>query len=241
MRTGRGRGPRVAGGRSAANRPRARGRAAEREDAPRHAGRPVGATGDRTRERLIQKGLQTFAELGFAGASVRDIARKARIRVSSLYHYFSSKEALYQAVQDRVQEQLRELMLGVMGQGLDLRGMAREAVGRLFDFFLANPAYVQLGYRAHLEGAGATESFRRVTDRWLGLMEGLMKPAELQGVLKPVDPALFLVTVDALVHWHTASDAFYRGFLGKGLDDPEIARRVRDHLIQMVLRMVGLE
>ena len=68
-----------------------------------------------------------------------------------------------------------------------------------------------------------------------------MKPAELQGVMKPIDAALFLITVDALLHWHLASDAFYRGFFGKGLDDPGTAARVRDHLIQMVLRGVGLD
>ena len=227
--------------RPAASPPPSPRRRADADDAPRHAGRPAGQTGDRTRERLIQKGLEAFAALGFAGTSVREIARRSRIRVSSLYHYFASKDALYQAVQERVQEQLRELMLGVMGEGLDLRAQAREMVGRLFDFYRENPAYVQLGHRIHLEGVGATESARRVTDRWLGLMEGLMKPAELQGIMKPVDPALFMVTVDALVHWHTTSDAFYRGFLGKGLEDAEIADRVREHLIQMVLRAVGLE
>jgi AcrR family transcriptional regulator len=210
------------------------------DEARRLPGRPAGATGDRTRARLVEKGLETFAELGFAGASVRDIARKARIRVATLYHYFPSKGALYQEVQDKVQSELRELTLSVMAEGLDLRTMAREAVGRLFDFYLANPAYVRLGLRSHLEGVNALDGSRRVTDRWLGLMEGLMKPAELQGIMKPVDPALYLVTVDALVHWHTASDAFYRGFLGKGLDDPEMAQRVREHLIEMVLRTSGL-
>jgi hypothetical protein len=132
-----------------------------------------------------------------------------------------------------MQEQLRELTLSVMSKGLDLREMARETVGRLFDFYLAHPAYVRLGYRLRLEGKAAGEGYRRVTDRWVGLMEGLMKPAELQGITKPVDPALYLVTVDALVHWHTTSD--------KGLDDPEMARRVREHVVQMVLRTAGLE
>ena len=167
--------------RPAASPPPSPRRRADADDAPRHAGRPAGQTGDRTRERLIQKGLEAFAALGFAGTSVREIARRSRIRVSSLYHYFASKDALYQAVQERVQEQLRELMLGVMGEGLDLRAQAREMVGRLFDFYRENPAYVQLGHRIHLEGVGATESYRRVPDPWLGRMEGLMKPAELPG------------------------------------------------------------
>ena len=207
----------------------------------RSPGRPPGGSGDRTRELIIGRSIETFAALGFAGTSVRDIARKARLRVSSLYHYFPSKEALYHAVQERIQQELRELTLSVMSRGLDLREMAREAVGQLFDFYLTRPAYVQLGYRMHLEGGGTGEGYRRVVDRWLGLMEGLMKPAEIQGVMKPLDPALFLVTVDGLVHWHLVSNAFYRGFVGTGLDDPDTAARVREHLIQMVLRTAGLD
>ena len=62
----------------------------------RRPGRPVGASGDRTRERVLAAAVATFARQGLAGTSVRDIARQARIRVSTLYHYFRSKEALYQ-------------------------------------------------------------------------------------------------------------------------------------------------
>jgi AcrR family transcriptional regulator len=210
------------------------------DDGPRRPGRPAGGSGDQTRERIIQKGLETFAELGFAGSSVRDIARRARIRVSSLYHYFPSKEALYQAVVDRMQGEARELAFSVMSKGLDLRSLTREAVGRLFDFFLAHPAYVRLGCRVRLEGLEGSLPVIG-TDRWIGMMEGLMKPAQVQGHLKPVDPALFLVTMDGLVHWHTTGDRFFRALLGKGLDDPEVAQRVREHVVQVTLRTLGLE
>jgi AcrR family transcriptional regulator len=209
------------------------------DEARRGPGRPVGATGDLTRQRVVGAALQTFAEQGFAGTSVRDIARKARIRVSSLYHYFPSKEALYEEVHRKMQEEMRELILSVMSKGLELKAMAREATGRFFDFLLANPAYVRLGFRSRLEGGVLFD--RRTTDRWLGFMEGLMKPAEMQGLMKAVDPVLFLVTVDALVHWHAGNDAFYRRVLGKGLEDPEVARRAREHVIEVVTRIVGLD
>jgi len=50
-----------------------------------------------------------------------------------------------------------------------------------------------------------------------------------------------MVTVDGLVHWHLANDGFYRTVLGRGLDDPEVVRRAREHVIQVVLRTMGLE
>src|SRR5437762_2301272 len=75
----------------------------------------------------------------------------------------------------------------------------------------------------------------------LGRMDGLMKPAQMQGTLKEVDPVCLMVTVDGLVHWHLANDGFYRSVLGRGLDDPEVVRRAREHVTQVVLRTMGLE
>ncbi len=47
------------------------------------------------RERLLQVARDAFAELGYAGASMSDIAGRAGIRKSSLFHHFSTKDALY--------------------------------------------------------------------------------------------------------------------------------------------------
>jgi len=218
---------------------RSEARHSEPQDAPRAPGRPAGTSGDRTRERVLGAALQTFAAQGFAGSSVRDIARKARIRVSSLYHYFPSKEALYEAVLGKLEDEVRELTFGAISQSPDLRAMGRESVGKIFDFLLANPAYVKLGFHDRLDGVALFD--RRATDRWLGLMDGLMKPAEKQGRLKAVDPVFLLVTIDGLVHWHIANDPFYRRVLGKGLDDPVIVRRAREHVVQVVMRTLGLE
>lgn len=207
----------------------------------RPPGRPIGADGDRTRERVMGAAVAIFARQGLAGTSVRDIARQARIRVSTLYHYFESKEALYREVQERAHAQIRDLVVTTLGQGLDLRETTRAAVGALFDFYLANRSYLQLGYRTALESPARFEADRRIADRWLGLLEGVLKPAEGRGEIKDVDPVLFMVSIDGLVHWHIVNDALYRQLAGCGLDDPALAARVRDHIITVALRTLGLE
>lgn len=207
----------------------------------RSPGRPAGSTGDQTRERVLAAAVEVFARHGLVGASVRDIAREARIRVSSLYHHFPSKEALYQAVQARVDDQLREMMLGVMARSPDLRTMTREVIGGIFDFFLANRAYARLNYRRGLDGTASFELETRMSDRWLGMAEASMKPAQVRGQMKGVDPALFIISLQALVHWHMVNDELYRRVLGKSLDDADTAQRTREHIIQIALRTLGLE
>ena len=51
-----------------------------------------------TRERMLDAGLALFAEHGFAGTSMRMLARATGLRESSFYNHFASKEELYQAV-----------------------------------------------------------------------------------------------------------------------------------------------
>lgn len=207
----------------------------------RRPGRPAGANGDRTRQRILLAAVETFARTGLAGTSVRDIAKRARIRVSTLYHYFASKEALYHAVQERVHAQVRELVVTALGRGRDFKDTAATAIRELFDFFLRNRAYVRLGYRTALEGRPGTLADERIAERWLGLLEGTLGPPQARGEVKAVDPVLLMLTIDAIVHWHIIADDLYERLLGKGLDDAEFARQVREHVTQVALRTLGLD
>ena len=209
--------------------------------AARGPGRPVGASGDKTRERILGAALDTFARRGLLGTSVRDIAQRARIRVSTLYHYFPSKEALYAEVQEHVQARVRGLVVEALGRSSDLRQATREVVGVVFDFFLAHRAFLQLGYRSAVDADPRPAGEHRVSDRWLGLVEGTLGPAKARGEVKSIDPVHFMLTVDALVHWHILNDAVYKRHLGRGLDDPEIAAETREHVIRVALRTLGLD
>lgn len=51
-----------------------------------------------TRQRLLDCALELFAAHGFAGTSMRMLARGAGIRESSIYNHFSGKDELYKAV-----------------------------------------------------------------------------------------------------------------------------------------------
>ncbi|MEU6319322.1 TetR/AcrR family transcriptional regulator [Streptomyces sp. NPDC047009] len=52
---------------------------------------PDGVTPPGTRGRILQAGLELFAESGFAGASIRQIARMVGINSATLYAHYPSK------------------------------------------------------------------------------------------------------------------------------------------------------
>lgn len=53
---------------------------------------------DEYRKELVLKSAELFTRVGYAGLGMREIAKSLGISKSALYHYFPSKEALFQAV-----------------------------------------------------------------------------------------------------------------------------------------------
>ena len=60
--------------------------------------RPKNADGQRTRQAILDAALDLFADKGFFGTSLRDVAAAVGVRESALYNYFTSKVALFEAL-----------------------------------------------------------------------------------------------------------------------------------------------
>lgn len=54
-----------------------------------------------SRDRVLEAAARTFSERGYAGTTMRDIARAADLQAGSLYYHYPSKELLIEAVIDR--------------------------------------------------------------------------------------------------------------------------------------------
>lgn len=72
-----------------------------RPSGPSHGALPPGSSDAPTRDRILDAAEALFAERGFDGASMRDVAAGAGLNAASLYNHFASKQALYEAVLER--------------------------------------------------------------------------------------------------------------------------------------------
>ncbi len=66
--------------------------------AGRPATKPKATKADISRERVLLAAAQIFAEMGYAGTTMRAVAERVGLRAASLYYHYRSKEDLVEAV-----------------------------------------------------------------------------------------------------------------------------------------------
>lgn len=90
------------------------------------------------REEILESSLHLFAEKGFHGTSMRDIARTAGITEGLIYHYFSSKRDLFRAIIDEHSFLPLLRTLPELAKQLDLRALLTVLARGFFDVLRQN-------------------------------------------------------------------------------------------------------
>jgi AcrR family transcriptional regulator len=93
----------------------------------------VRMTGKERREQLLDIGRALFAERGFEGTSVEEIAHKAGVSKPVVYEHFGGKEGLYAVVVDREMRCLLDMVTGALTGGHP-RELLEQAAFALLDY-----------------------------------------------------------------------------------------------------------
>jgi AcrR family transcriptional regulator len=169
-------------------------------------GRPHNADGGRTRQAILDAALKLFAERGYFGTGLRDIATAVSIRESALYNYFASKERLFEAlvlaeceshvdllstlVEDPITD-VRETLTRLCS--LALENFAKPRQRQLFRIFMSD------GLRLAKEGR--INSFRAMSTG-KGRIHELMRQLVRGGWLRPAEPQLLAMEfIGPLLLW----------------------------------------
>lgn len=106
-----------------------------------------------TREVILDAAERRFAEQGFAGVSVREIAADAGLKnQASLYHHFKNKRALYEAVLARGLAPLISLVAESGTAHPDERLAGEDTfLDRMINYLVAHPHLPRLIQRAGLD------------------------------------------------------------------------------------------
>ena len=72
-------------------------------------------TGQERRQQLLDIGRRLFAERGFEGTSIEEVAAQAGVSKPVVYEHFGGKEGLYAVVVDREVERLLTMATALLG------------------------------------------------------------------------------------------------------------------------------
>jgi AcrR family transcriptional regulator len=91
-------------------------------------------TGKQRREQLLDVGRALFAERGFDGTSIEEIASRAGVSKPVVYEHFRSKEGLYAVVVDREMEHLLDAITSALAAPAHPRVVLERAAFALLDY-----------------------------------------------------------------------------------------------------------
>jgi AcrR family transcriptional regulator len=91
-------------------------------------------TGKQRREQLLDVGRRLFAEKGFEGTSVEEIAATAQVSKPVVYEHFGGKEGLYAVVVDREIHKLLASITGALSTDDHPRVLLEHAALALLDY-----------------------------------------------------------------------------------------------------------
>ena len=99
---------------------------------------------ERTRADLLAVATRVFAEDGYSGARVDDIAEQTRTTKRMIYYYFGGKEQLYLAVLDHAYQGIREAERTADVRHLDPVEAVRRLAELTYDHHISHPGFIRL-------------------------------------------------------------------------------------------------
>lgn len=195
-----------------------------------------------TKARILKAALAEFSRYGLAGARVDTIAEKANANKRMLYHYFGSKEELFQLVLENAYLDIRRAE-----QKLRLHEMEPvEALERLvrftWEYYLKHPEFIRLVNSENLHRAQHLKKSKEVaiSSRMLvDMVSEILERGVAQGVFRPgVDPVHLNLTIAAIGYYYltnryTGSIIFQRDLMDKAALEERLAFNI-DTILRLV-------
>ena len=144
-----------------------------------------------TEERILDAAMRIFAELGYEGARVDEIAKQAQANKAAIYYHIGGKEEVYAKILERtfttfaqrVSESVQEAATPEEQLRAYIRGMAQN--------IREQPHMPTIMMREMAAGAQhLPEAMLKELSKLIGLLTNILRDGEEQGVFVPVTPLL---------------------------------------------------
>ena len=191
---------------------------------------------------IINHALELFAEKGFEGTSIRDLAAKADVNVAMVNYYFGSKEKLFESMVEERASYSRGVLEEIAG---NLEYTDIEKIDHIIDSYIkkvfTNRKFHRLLHQEMMlnQRESLQQSIVDILYPNSVIIRGVIEAGMKKGAFKKVDAALTIATLTGTINQVLLSKKMCVKLLNKEpgyipYDDPRFARRLGDHLKQLM-------
>ena len=178
------------------------------------------------REEILDAARRVFAERGFKGTTIADIAEAAGIALGTIYLYFPSKDAVFEALSQRFAQIITNALTDPVN-GESLQGTVASRIDNVFEACRANRDLVRLVV-LNTDSDAAAEKRRRAAEEHRDQpMVHALTYAMAQGWIRNTDPVTMTKLIIGLV-----SIAVYQAYV---ISDGDDADKLRVECAAMIL------
>ena len=164
---------------------------------------------------IIEVAERLFAQKGFNGTSIRDIAQEADINISMVSYYFGSKEKLIEALFElRTAESRSSLETIISNEELSPIQKVNIMIDGIIERLYRNRAFHNIVLREQLSNERTTCISEHILDlktRNIELMQRLISEGQEKGAFrKDIDISLMTITLFGTINQAIATERFYK-------------------------------
>ncbi|TKJ40167.1 hypothetical protein CEE36_09915 [candidate division TA06 bacterium B3_TA06] len=187
------------------------------------------------RKKILDAATELFAQKGFEGASIRDIADKAGVTSPNIYYYYKDKQGLYQATLIESAVGLLELLKRIDDPSASLRDRFLALAKAKMKLAKKKNTAIELFTREWIDSGspGLSPKLESAMGQSIKYMEQIIAQAVEKGEIRPINPKLAV--------WYMFSLAFLQGskFITKYLKTRELTDDEIEEYVDLILK--GLE
>jgi AcrR family transcriptional regulator len=206
--------------------------------APRRTNDPEG-----TRRNIVDMATREFAEKGFSGARVDEIAARTKTSKRMIYYYFGGKEGLYIAVLENAYSRIRTIEGSLDLEHQPPAEALRRLVAFTFDYQNDHPEFIRLVMNENmLDGAylGRSKAIRRLNNAVIDVLRDLLARGERDGVFRRgLDAVSVHMSISALCFFNVANRATFSTIFKRDMASPRALAARRAEVVETIARYVA--
>jgi AcrR family transcriptional regulator len=204
-----------------------------------HATAPRRRDPARTQTEILDVATREFAEHGYSGARVDEIAALTRTTKRMIYYYFGGKEGLFVAVLQRAYAGIRAREQEVDVDHLDPEAAVRRVAELTFDHHEAHPDFIRLVSIENIHRAehmARLDDFAALNSPAIAVLEGILERGYTEGTFsRRVDPVDLHMLISAFCVFRVANRHTFGTIFSRDMLDPQLRDRYRRMVGDMVV------